>query len=75
MLLQAKLVSSWLNVGFIHGVMDTDNTSISGETIDYGPCAFMDFLTVKLFIVILIHLEDTHMEINQKLSLESLKIW
>ncbi len=39
---QAKLVARWLLVGFIHGVMNTDNTSISGETIDYGPCAFMD---------------------------------
>jgi uncharacterized protein YdiU (UPF0061 family) len=39
---QADLVARWLLVGFIHGVMNTDNTSISGETIDYGPCAFMD---------------------------------
>jgi len=39
---QADLVARWLHVGFIHGVMNTDNTSISGETIDYGPCAFMD---------------------------------
>jgi serine/tyrosine/threonine adenylyltransferase len=39
---QADLVACWLLVGFIHGVMNTDNTSISGETIDYGPCAFMD---------------------------------
>jgi serine/tyrosine/threonine adenylyltransferase len=39
---QARLVARWLLVGFIHGVMNTDNTSISGETIDYGPCAFMD---------------------------------
>ncbi|HZR86888.1 MAG TPA: YdiU family protein [Bradyrhizobium sp.] len=39
---QASLVACWLLVGFIHGVMNTDNTSISGETIDYGPCAFMD---------------------------------
>ncbi len=39
---QASLVAQWLGVGFIHGVMNTDNTSISGETIDYGPCAFMD---------------------------------
>ncbi|MDT7951389.1 MAG: YdiU family protein [Acetobacteraceae bacterium] len=39
---QAELVASWLLVGFIHGVMNTDNVSISGETIDYGPCAFMD---------------------------------
>jgi len=39
---QARLVAQWLAVGFIHGVMNTDNTTISGETIDYGPCAFMD---------------------------------
>jgi uncharacterized protein YdiU (UPF0061 family) len=39
---QAELVAHWLLIGFIHGVMNTDNTSISGETIDYGPCAFMD---------------------------------
>ena len=39
---QASLVARWLGVGFIHGVMNTDNTSIAGETIDYGPCAFLD---------------------------------
>ena len=39
---QAELIARWLLVGFIHGVMNTDNTSIAGETIDYGPCAFMD---------------------------------
>lgn len=39
---QAKLVADWMLVGFIHGVMNTDNVTISGETIDYGPCAFMD---------------------------------
>ena len=39
---QIKLVIDWMRVGFIHGVMNTDNMSISGETIDYGPCAFMD---------------------------------
>lgn len=39
---QAALVAQWMLVGFIHGVMNTDNTAISGETIDYGPCAFMD---------------------------------
>ena len=39
---QAALVASWLHIGFIHGVMNTDNMTISGETIDYGPCAFMD---------------------------------
>jgi uncharacterized protein YdiU (UPF0061 family) len=39
---QAALVAKWMMVGFIHGVMNTDNMAISGETIDYGPCAFMD---------------------------------
>lgn len=39
---QASLIAKWMHVGFIHGVMNTDNTAISGETIDYGPCAFMD---------------------------------
>jgi uncharacterized protein YdiU (UPF0061 family) len=39
---QASLVAKWLLVGFIHGVMNTDNMALSGETIDYGPCAFMD---------------------------------
>jgi uncharacterized protein YdiU (UPF0061 family) len=39
---QAGLVAQWMNVGFIHGVMNTDNMTISGETIDYGPCAFME---------------------------------
>ena len=39
---QARLVADWMGLGFIHGVMNTDNMSIAGETIDYGPCAFMD---------------------------------
>ncbi|MGB3699012.1 MAG: YdiU family protein [Gordonia sp. (in: high G+C Gram-positive bacteria)] len=39
---QAALVAQWMHVGFVHGVMNTDNTTISGETIDYGPCAFID---------------------------------
>jgi uncharacterized protein YdiU (UPF0061 family) len=39
---QARLIAQWLNVGFIHGVMNTDNMALSGETIDYGPCAFME---------------------------------
>jgi uncharacterized protein YdiU (UPF0061 family) len=39
---QAALVARWMLVGFVHGVMNTDNTTISGETIDYGPCAFLD---------------------------------
>ena len=39
---QAKLIAQWMLVGFVHGVMNTDNVSLAGETIDYGPCAFMD---------------------------------
>ena len=39
---QAELIAHWMSLGFIHGVMNTDNTTLSGETIDYGPCAFMD---------------------------------
>lgn len=39
---QSDLMADWMGVGFIHGVMNTDNTSIAGETLDYGPCAFMD---------------------------------
>ena len=39
---QTSLIAAWMNLGFIHGVMNTDNVTVSGETIDYGPCAFMD---------------------------------
>jgi uncharacterized protein YdiU (UPF0061 family) len=39
---QARLVAAWMSLGFIHGVMNTDNMAVSGETIDYGPCAFLD---------------------------------
>ena len=39
---QARLIALWMSVGFIHGVMNTDNAQVAGETIDYGPCAFMD---------------------------------
>lgn len=47
---QAELVASWLSVGFIHGVMNTDNMALSGETIDYGPCAFLDdYDSAKVF--------------------------
>ena len=42
---QARLIAHWMGVGFIHGVMNTDNMTISGETIDYGPCAFMEAYT------------------------------
>lgn len=50
---QAKLIANWLRVGFIHGVMNTDNVSITGETLDYGPCAFLDeFNHQKVFSAI-----------------------
>jgi len=39
---QAKLIAKWMSIGFIHGVMNTDNSHVAGDTIDYGPCAFMD---------------------------------
>ena len=46
----AVLVAKWMSVGFIHGVMNTDNVALSGETIDYGPCAFMDdYVPMKVF--------------------------
>ena len=44
---QCQLVVNWMRVGFVHGVMNTDNVTISGETIDYGPCAFMDSYNPK----------------------------
>ena len=44
---QLSLVARWMSIGFIHGVMNTDNTAISGQTIDYGPCAFMDKFSPK----------------------------
>ena len=47
---QARLVAGWMGIGFIHGVMNTDNMTVSGETIDFGPCAFMDeFDPAKVF--------------------------
>jgi serine/tyrosine/threonine adenylyltransferase len=47
---QAKLIARWMSIGFIHGVMNTDNMTISGETIDFGPCAFLDnYLANKVF--------------------------
>lgn len=44
---QARLIVDWMRIGFIHGVMNTDNMAISGETIDYGPCAFMDSYSLQ----------------------------
>ena len=44
---QIDLIVNWMRVGFIHGVMNTDNMTLSGETIDYGPCAFMDIYDPK----------------------------
>ena len=51
---QITLIVEWLRVGFIHGVMNTDNTAISGETIDFGPCAMLGFTTLLRFIALLI---------------------
>ena len=54
---QSKLISKWMSIGFIHGVMNTDNFTISGETIDYGPCAFLDeYHPGKVFSLSLIHI-------------------
>ena len=51
--MQTSLIVDWMRVGFIHGVMNTDNTAISGETIDYGPCAFLDeYVPDKVFSAI-----------------------
>ena len=44
------MIAKWQLVGFIHGVMNTDNMSLSGETIDYGPCAFMDIMILKQYL-------------------------
>ena len=61
---QIDLIVNWIRVGFIHGVMNTDNMSIAGETIDYGPCAFMNTYNPKLFIALLIEMVVMHLEIN-----------
>ncbi len=53
---QAKLIAKWMSVGFIHGVMNTDNMTLSGETIDFGPCAFLDtYIKEKVYSSIDIH--------------------
>ena len=49
---QSDLIVHWMRVGFIHGVMNTDNMTLSGETIDYGPCAFMDNYDPNTFLVL-----------------------
>ena len=53
---QAELITHWMRVGFIHGVMNTDNMALSGETIDYGPCAFMDAYDPKTVFSSIDHL-------------------
>ncbi len=62
---QAELIARWQLVGFIHGVMNTDNMTISGETIDYGPCAFMDRYDIATVFSSIDHGADTLMAINQ----------
>ena len=63
---QINLIIEWQRVGFIHGVMNTDNMALSGETIDYGPCAFLDEYNQKRFSVQLIKMEDMHLTISLK---------
>ena len=63
---QASLISKWMGLGFVHGVMNTDNMTISGETIDYGPCAFMNTMIQKQYLARLIITEDTHIKTNQQ---------
>jgi uncharacterized protein YdiU (UPF0061 family) len=46
---QAALIAKWMHIGFIHGVMNTDNVALSGETIDYGPCASWMPMTLRQF--------------------------
>ena len=53
---QSKLIAKWMSIGFVHGVMNTDNFTISGETIDYGPCAFMDEYDPATVYLSLIHI-------------------
>ena len=65
---QINLIVNWMRVSFIHGVMNTDNMSISGESIDYGPCAFMDHYDTKRFLVPLIIMVVTLMEANLLLA-------
>ena len=57
---QIKLVTDWMRVGFIHGVMNTDNMTVSGETIDYGPCAFMDNYNPETVFSSIDHLSLIH---------------
>ena len=73
MSLQAELITKWINIGFIHGVMNTDNTTISGETIDYGPCAFMNTYNPNTVYITLMLTADILMEIKLKLFLELTK--
>jgi uncharacterized protein YdiU (UPF0061 family) len=66
---QAALIASWMHVGFIHGVMNTDNMAISGETIDYGPCAFMDHYDPST------RRAAMHTPISQGLRTGTLPVW
>ena len=63
--LQASLIAKWMHVGFIHGVMNTDNMAISGETIDYGPCAFMNAYHLKRCLALSILTVAILLEISQ----------
>ena len=62
---QINLTVDWMRVGFIHGVMNTDNMSICGETIDFGPCAFMNTYNPDTVLAQLIETVGIHLVINQ----------
>ncbi len=70
--LQTNLIVNWMRVGFIHGVMNTDNVSLSGETIDYGPCAFLDNYNPKTVLSSIDKMGRYSFENQSKISLWNL---
>ena len=72
---QSILISKWMGVGFVHGVMNTDNFSISGETIDYGPCAFLTNTIQVKYSVQLIKMGDMLLAISPVSLLGILLLW
>ena len=63
---QLNLIVNWMRVGFIHGVMNTDNMALSGETIDFGPCAFMDNFDPNAVFSSIDRHGDMRLQINLK---------
>ena len=72
---QAELIVHWMRVGFIHGVMNTDNMALSGETIDYGPCAFMDEFAPDTVFSSIDHGGDTPTPTSHTLPNGILPVW